>query len=206
MTIASSAKAASTPHIPDTAPATARIERLPGAVGCDAQAERRAPAGVVDKVDDPVHGGGLRQAEREAEHRHRDHHRREVAAHRENEQTARGDDRRHHGEFQVGDPPDEERGRAPREQRATGADAQQNADLRGCQPDRHAQQRQIDQEEVDAALRGEAGHQRRRHPSSAQQTPHPFGLALAHRRHLDAGAHRENGGGHAGDERPCRDQ
>ena len=102
------------------------------------------------------------------------------------EKAQRRDHRGDHSQVHAGDPADEKRCRRPRQQCTAGADAQQDADLRRRQPDGGTEQRHIDQEEVVAALRGEARHQGGGHSPQAQQPPHTLGLACSHGRLLDA--------------------
>ena len=107
--------------------------------------------------------------------------------------------------FERRDPPDEQRGRCPCQQGAAGADAQQDPHLGRGQADGDAEQRHVDQEQVDAAL-GE------KLVISAAGIPVGGGVARparpgpCGRSTPGSGAHRQGGGGQSADEDPGRDQ
>ena len=118
----------------------------------------------------------------------------------------RRDDRRDHCEPQVRDPADEERRRGPRQQGAAGADAKQNADLRGRQPDDHAEQRHVDQsrstplfaEKLVISAAGIPHLRSRPHTRSALPSRTVDGCMRVRM--------RDSGGGQTRDEDPRRDQ
>jgi len=159
----------------------------------------------VDQVTTQSMVGGLRQAEREAEHRQSRPSSRQGCCSprararqgRPRQTVATTVSRR----FGIRRP---KKGVRPREKSAAGADASKYADLRDVSPTALRATAHRPQQ-VDAALRGETGHQRGGHPR-LRSRPHTRSASLAHRRHLHAGSHRESGGGQAGDEDPCRRQ